>query len=137
MQKFNKIGNAPSNWVEPVRETEHSCGYDIKTYNDVVIKPNSFTVLNTYTSVEMGNKEFLMIVPRSSTGFKLNLMLINTVGIIDADYKDEIKVGVFNYGDKEVKLESGQKLVQGIFVTYNSDTVVTTKRTGGMGSTGK
>ena len=87
-----------------------------------------------------------MIFPRSSTGFKLSCMLANTTAIIDEGYRDEIKLKIFNYGNKEVILEDGQRIAQFVILprpTLNLIQVVEDinfkegDRGGGIGSTGK
>ena len=86
----------------------------------------------------------LLIVPRSSLGFKYGIKLSNTVGVIDADYCDSdneghIIISLENPSDRDVMLEAGKPFAQGIIVKYEipegakSDAY----RNGGFGSTDK
>ena len=92
----------------------------------------------------MNENEFLGIYIRSSLGFKYQIGLANTTGIIDADYynsdnEGHIMVKLINRGNKKFSANKGDKIVQGIFLPYgitvddNSEGV----RNGGFGSTGK
>lgn len=84
-----------------------------------------------------------MIVPRSSSG-KLDVMLANTVGIIDSCYRGDIMIYVRNNSQLDtVVLESGQRVAQMMLVPYvkgifvESETLPDSARgTGGFGSTG-
>ena len=64
------------------------------------------------------------------------LMLANNIAVIDADYKGEIWLPLFNFSDKEVVVTKGTRVAQGIFLEYNTlGDIVTQQRTGGIGST--
>ena len=76
------------------------------------IAPKETKVFGTGLKVAVPEGWGLFIIPRSSTGFKLNCMLANTVGMIDSGYRDEIKVCVYNFGTETVTLEDGQRLCQ-------------------------
>lgn len=86
---------------------------------------------------------FLALYPRSSLGFKYGFRLLNSTGIIDADYaynesnEGHIMVGCIT--SKPLALEQGSKICQGIIQPYfvMEDDDATGNRTGGMGSTGK
>ena len=74
--------------------------------------PHTTDTFGTGLKVAVPEGWGLFIIPRSSTGFKLNCMLANTVGMIDSGYRDEIKVCVYNFGTETVTLEDGQRLCQ-------------------------
>lgn len=129
----------------PTRGTNTSSGYDISTPVDIIIGPGETSeLIMTDICVQLQPDEFLMIVPRSSLGIKRNLMLANTVGIIDSDYYDNISNGgnigikLYNFGKNLVNISAGEKLVQGIVLKYCTfgDYVAAT-REGGFGSTSK
>ena len=88
----------------------------------------------------MQENEVLLVYIRSSAAFKKHLMLMNGVGVIDADYygnaenEGHILIPIFNYG------AAGERIAQGIFTTYltvDGDAAGHgAARTGGFGSTG-
>ena len=91
----------------------------------------------------MNFDEVLAIFPRSSLGSK-GIMLMNTVGIIDADYanneKNDGNIGfnLYNYEKEPYIIREGDKLVQGILIKYAPIGEKSHQtRAGGFGSTGK
>lgn len=85
---------------------------------------------------------YLALYPRSSFGFKYGFRMLNTTGIIDADYAyNESNEGHIMVGfivSKRLKLEQGTKFCQGIIQPYFTmeDDNTTNTRSGGYGSTG-
>ena len=94
----------------------------------------------------MLDDEYLEIVPRSSTGFKKGLMLINTCAIIDSDYYNNVdndgNIGFKfkNLTNETVEIKAGQRILQGIFKKYlttDNDDCMNENRHGGFGSSNK
>lgn len=109
------------------------------------ILPNQTKVFGTGIKVEIPKGYAMFVFPRSSTGFKLNCMLVNQVGVIDEDFRDEIKLGITNFGDKSVCLKDGQRIAQfmispipkiNLVRVQDDDEFRKTDRSGGIGSTG-
>lgn len=76
----------------PAYATEHAAGIDLycKTKDDITIKPNETVKVYTGLKVEIPEGFFGAVYPRSSTGVKRQLMLANTLGVIDSDYRGEL-----------------------------------------------
>ena len=131
------------NIVLPKRSTQNSAGYDFYAPYDLVIKPNEEVVIKTGIKSYMNSGEVLLIFVRSSLGFKYNVRLKNQVGVIDADYynnssnEGHIMVALKNEGTKELVINTGDRLVQGVFINYliSDDDAACGSRTGGIGST--
>ena len=132
--------------IIPARKTTGSCGYDIHIYSatPTTIKPHESKVFCTGIKAYMPSDEFLAIYIRSSIGIKKNLMLKNSVCIIDEDFynnkenEGHIIIALYNYGDEPVTLEPFERVAQGVFQKYgvvDNDNANQT-RTGGIGSTG-
>ena len=91
---------------------------------DFSIKPGETKKIPTGIKAYMKEDEFLMIIVRSSTGFKYNVRLVNQVGIIDQDYynnKDNeghMWVKLQNEGDKEYVVKKGEGFAQCLFANY-------------------
>lgn len=128
----------------PRRATAGSAGYDFYTPIDVHLEPGQSVKIPTGMRAEMSEGWVLLIVPRSSLGFKYKLELNNTVGVIDSDYfySDNeghifIKIINSNPEGKAVDIKAGQAFAQGIFVMYGitEDDDSTEERNGGFGST--
>lgn len=129
----------------PKKGTPRSAGYDIEAATDLTIQPKTFGMVETGLKAFMGRREVLEIFPRSSLAKTKSLVLINGVGIIDADYynnsdnEGHIRISLYNIGDHPVKILKGERLVQGIFVRHlvaSRGKTHSKKRNGGHGSTG-
>lgn len=89
--------------------------------------------------VENGRMDWaLKLYPRSGLGFKYGVKLRNTTGIIDCDYRDEIRVSLSS--DERVVIPKGKAYMQGIIqpvFTLDNEIEPTEERKGGLGSTDK
>lgn len=145
--KFEYVSWSARDFDLPTRSTEKSAGYDFHSPVDVIINPGETVRFSLEVKVKIKDWEFLMIVPRSSLGFKgtNHITLTNTVGIIDQDYYNNpdnegvIELKLHNYGPEPFVIHKNDRVVQGIFCRFDtvSSDVTTASRTGGLGSTGK
>ncbi len=128
----------------PVRKTKTSAGYDFFAIEDIMLKPGERKKIPTGVKVSMQKDEFLMIVVRSSLGFKYNVRLCNQVGILDSDYynnkgnEGHVFMKLQNHGEEEFSVEKGDSYVQGIFMKYlvvDDEEKIINERAGGFGST--
>lgn len=127
--------------VIPKRATSGSAGYDFTSPIDITIKPGEMVKVPSGIRCYIEEGYVLNIFPRSSLGFKYQLCLANTVGIIDADYygalnEGHIIVALVNRGNKEITIKKGDRFVQGIFYKFYTaeEEEITKVRTGGFGS---
>ena len=108
----------------PIRDSIASAGYDILLLEDIELKPNEIIKIPTGIKAYFENDEVLLLVVRSSMGFKFNVRLVNQVGIVDADYynnKDNeghIFIKIQNEGKETVKFKAGEAIAPGIFLKY-------------------
>ncbi len=139
-----EIKQAYDELLLPTRATSGSAGYDFHVPLDLTIAAKESVIIPSGMRCQMVEGWVLQIFPRSSLGFKYNLQLDNTVGIIDSDYyyadnEGHIRSKVTNHSDKELVLKANDRFCQGIFIPFGitSDDEATTVRTGGLGSTNK
>ena len=133
----------------PVRKTKYSAGYDIECIEDTTIpkflpgiKP---TLIPTGIKAYMEKDEVLYIYNRSSNPKKKDLILANSVGVIDSDYygnpdnDGHIMFAFYNIGKEDITIHKGEAIGQGIFQKYlvTDNDEATGERTGGFGSTDK
>lgn len=123
----------------PTRATDYSAGHDFYIPKTITIPAKKAVIFDTNIIAQIPKGYVMHLYPRSSLGIKKYLMLANTVGVIDADYKDTIKCALYNYGDKDVTLEKDERFMQAVTTPYivSIDEPVNKERTGGIGSTGK
>lgn len=122
------------------RQTKNSAGADLAASVEVVIPPQAITLVATgvwlNTQHDIKNL-FYLLAARSSLAYKKGLLLANGVGIIDGDYKDEIKVMLYNSTSESVTIEAGERIAQLIPTTYLPlFPSLDNERSGGFGSTG-
>ncbi len=136
MRKFEKISfkqfkkdisddiNIYNEFRMPSRDTHFAAGYDFHALFDFIIKPGEIKKIPTGIKAIMENDETLLIVVRSSQGFKYNVRLINQVGVVDKDYygnptnEGHIWIGLKNEGEKDYIVKKGDGFAQGLFMKY-------------------
>ena len=148
LRGFEKIAKyAEVDFKMPERKTQKSAGYDFCLPEDVVLEPGKLQLVPTGVKAYMQDNEYLGMHIRSSMAVKKHIMLVNNVGIIDADYynnadnEGHIMLALLNTGDEALALPKGECVAQGIFYNYlvadgdaDSGKAV---RGGGFGSTYK
>ena len=108
----------------PKRETKYAAGYDFEAIEDFVIHPGEIKKIPTGIKSNMNEDEVLLLIDRSSQGFKYNVRMCNQVGVIDKDYynnKDNeghMWVRLQNEGDKDYIVKKGEGIIQGMFIKY-------------------
>ena len=108
----------------PKRSTKYSAGYDFESLIDFVIKPGENKLIATGIKASMNDNEVLLLMDRSSQGFKYNVRMCNQLGVIDKDYynspsnEGHIFIKLYNEGDKDYVVKKSDKIVQGIFVNF-------------------
>lgn len=114
--------------------------------NGLVLAPHHTKVFRTGVKVQVPEGYVMMMFPRSSTGVKLKCRLMNSTGIIDAGYRDEIKLAVHNFGDQSQIIEDGQRMAQFMIIPRPKVNLILVPdnndfrngdRGGGLGSSGK
>ena len=130
----------------PEYKTSGSSGVDLKAFikNKVIIKPFKSTIIPTGLSIAIPENCEVQIRPRSGLAANSSISILNTPGTIDSDYRGEIKVIIYNHGNKEFFVNNGDRIAQMILMPvfkFKFEEVDILSRTvrgsGGFGSTGK
>ena len=133
-------------YLLPKRSTKHSAGYDFFSLYDFVLKPGEIKKIPTGVKINMNQDEMLMLVVRSSMGFKYNIRMCNQIGIFESDYynnpgnEGHAWLKIQNEGDKDYIVKKGEAICQGIFtkfLTVDNEDLIENERIGGLGSTNK
>ena len=146
IEQFNKdLNGLDGSYDEvkiPCRATSGSAGYDFYSPVDIVLKPMETVKIPTGIRCKIKDGYVLSLYPRSSLGFKFQMALLNTTGIIDSDYynadnEGHIIAGIINRGDKNLVIKKGDRFIQGLFTAYYLalEEENTKLRHGGFGST--
>ncbi len=108
----------------PKRATKYAAGYDFYSLFDFTMKPGEIKKIPTGVKVYMESDEVLLLLDRSSQGFKYNVRFCNQVGVIDKDYyynpnnDGHMWIRIQNEGDKDYIVKKGEGICQGIFMKY-------------------
>lgn len=130
----------------PRRSTKNSAGYDFESIIDCILHPGEIKKIPLGVKIAMNDDEMLMLVNRSSIGFKYNVRLTNQIGIFEGDYYNNMSneghawLSLQNHGEKDFVIKKGDKICQGIFtkfLTVDDEKAIEQIRKGGIGSTDK
>ena len=130
--------------IIPTYGTVDSAGADLYAILDeeITINPGETKVISTGLSMAIPKGYVGLIYARSSLGTKKGLAPANKVGVIDADYRGEVKVVLYNQSKEEQIISPNERIAQIVITPYMQVdfTVVeelseTERGTGGFGST--
>ena len=130
----------------PSYKTNGASGMDLMAYIDksIELKPGESCLVPTGLSVAFPEEYEIQIRPRSGLAAKNNISVLNTPGTIDSDYRGEIKVILFNHGNKNFKIDNNDRIAQMILTPVlkidleeTNELPESIRGAGGFGSTGK
>ena len=139
---------APPPWLSgaelPVRTTEHASCFDIYADMDGVIPPGERLLVKTGLSVAVPPGFEVQVRSRSGLALKHGVMVLNSPGTVDADYRGEVGVILMNFGKEPFAFARGERIAQmGVYpvVMCPAEEVETLDETargaGGFGHTGR
>jgi dUTP pyrophosphatase len=139
--KFKKLTTTA---ITPTRGSPNSAGLDLYADADVLVSSGASVMLGTGIAIEIPQGHVGLVAIRSSVG-KAGVALANSVGVIDSDYRGELKLCLtYTAGSGGHYIRKGQAIAQLIVTPYHHvelvevDALSTTDRgAGGFGSTGK
>lgn len=130
----------------PFYATEGSAGSDLYACieKEIVIQPQETVLIPTGLAFAIPKGYVGLVYARSGMACKQGLAPANKVGIIDADYRGEVMVALYNQSKEEKKILPNDRIAQFIIAPYimadyeEVEQLDDTQRgTGGFGSTGK
>jgi len=130
----------------PSYKTEGASGMDLMAFVNEPIRlaPKNSCLVPTGLSVAFSNDYEIQIRPRSGLAAKKNISVLNTPGTIDSDYRGEIKIILFNHGDKEFIINNKDRVAQMVLMPVHKMSLEkvdnlpdSVRGKGGFGSTGK
>ena len=141
-----KIKKAQENAVIPKRATEGSAGLDLCACIDepLTLNGGDTALIPTGLAIELPSNQYgAFVFARSGLSIKHGIGLLNAVGVIDSDYRGEIKVGVINQIKEPYTIEPGERIAQLVIMPVatlpveEAQTLGESERgAGGFGSTG-
>ncbi len=146
--KIKKLEHFDNNLPLPKYETAGAAGADLRAsmpgQENLTIAPGKRVLVPTGLSYEIPEGYEVQVRPRSGMSLKTNLLIVNSPGTIDCDYRGEIKIIIGNFGDEDAIIEHGDRIAQMVIAPVTQATLVETSTLsetdrghGGFGSTGK
>ena len=130
----------------PVHATAGAAGWDLfaRLDSDTVIAPGERKLIPTGIAIALPSSDVAaMIFPRSGLANRSGIALSNCVGVVDSDYRGEIKVSLINHSEVPFTVHSGDRIAQLVVMPVISPEWVecevledTERGAGGYGSTG-
>ena len=108
-----KIQRVNVNAKLPVRGTEGAAGYDLAAAQAAVVPAHGKCLVKTGLAMALPPGCYGRITPRS--GFALKKFIDVGAGVIDADYRGEVGVILFNFGKEDFVVNMGDRIAQLIF----------------------
>ena len=128
----------------PVKAHDDDAAFDLRSRVDMVLPVRKSTLVPAGFSIELPPDYEAQIRPRSGLALKHDLMLTNSPGTIDAGYRGEVGVIMYNGGTSEFPIRRGDRIAQMVINQLPRVTLVKTdtlsesgRGSGGFGSTGK
>lgn len=131
----------------PFYASDGAAGMDLCACTDapVTLEPGSPATIPTGVAIALPGPEYVALVfGRSSLGFKYGVAPSNGVGVIDSDYRGEIKVSLCNSAREAYTVQPGERIAQLVVVPvaraeleWREELPQTRRGEGGFGSTGK
>ena len=142
-----KIKKVKENAKVPHRATSGSAGLDLCACIDepVTLEGGDTAVIPTGIAIALPSADYgAFVFPRSGIAVKHGIGLLNSVGVIDSDYRGEIMVGVINQVKEAYTIQPGERIAQMVIMPVSMMPVEkvtelddTDRGAGGFGSTGK
>ena len=128
----------------PAKAHADDAAFDMRSRCDMIVPVNKSTLVPTGVFIELPVNYEAQVRPRSGLALKHNITLTNSPGTIDAGYRGEVGVIMFNHGPEEFAIKRGDRIAQMVISelpVVELETVETLSATGrgegGFGSTGR
>jgi dUTP pyrophosphatase len=131
--------------IVPSYGSEYAAGADLYAClsGDLVIPPHKTVLIPTGIAIELPLGYAGLIYARSGLATKKGLAPANKVGVVDCDYRGEVKVALHNHSEEEQSVCAGERIAQLVITPYltaefsvGEELSQTERGDGGFGSTG-
>jgi dUTP pyrophosphatase len=122
MERILKVKKLKEDAKLPIRKRRGDAGLDLYSSEEVELKPGEYTAVPTGIAVEIPKGFFGLIKDRSGLAVKHALHCL--AGVVDENYRGEIKVVLINLGKEPVRLEKHTRIAQLLIVPYEAVKVV-------------
>ena len=130
----------------PIYKTSGASGMDLMAFIEkpINLESGKSCLVSTGLSVAFPKGYEIQIRPRSGLAAKNNISVLNTPGTIDSDYRGELKIILFNHGNKRFVINKNDRVAQMVLTPISkmeleeiNELPESIRGEGGFGSTGK
>ncbi len=140
-----KIKRVDKSLPLPRYHSKGAVGCDLLARVSTTVPPKTLAKIPANVIIQTPKGYMFMVASRGSTPFKKGLMPPHGFGVGDQDFcgeEDEYQIPVYNFTEKEIVVEKGERIAQGIFVPVEKasweevESMGDNTSRGGFGSTG-
>src|SRR5215208_7814765 len=102
----------------PERTRAGDAGYDLRCVEPFALAPGERGVVGTGVAVALPDGVAGLVVPRSGLAARHGLSVVNGPGLIDPNYRGEIRVVLVNLGDERFEAHAGDRIAQLLLVPF-------------------
>ena len=138
-----RVGSRGDPLPLPTYATDGSAGLDLRADAEVTLAPGARALVPTGLAIELPAGHEAQVRPRSGLALRHGIVLPNSPGTIDEDYRGELQVIVLNAGAEPFTVERGMRIAQAVLAPVTraawrevDELPDSARGTGGFGSTG-
>ena len=142
-----KIKKIRENAKLPTRATSGSAGLDLYACIDepITLNKGDKAIIPTGIALGLDDPHFAAFIhSRSGLAIKQGIALLNSVGVIDSDYRGEVCVGLIKLTEEPYTIQPFERIAQMVIKPVELPEIIevveldeTDRGTGGFGSTGR
>jgi dUTP pyrophosphatase len=130
----------------PERARPGDAGYDLRAVEPFRLAPGERALVPTGVAIALPPGHAALVVPRSGLAVRHGLSVVNGPGLIDPNYRGEVKVVLVNLGDEPFEGAAGDRIAQLLIVPFAAPAVEIVaelpdggddRGAGGFGSSGR
>lgn len=127
--------------MKPLKGTDESAGYDLKSNETFTLYSGERRLIDLGFKMMLPRGWYSQLFPRSGLANKFGIMVM--AGVIDNDYRGDMKALLYNSGSHPWEVERGERIIQMVLLPYGNYDLLegnvsgTARGSGGFGSTGK
>ncbi|BDQ28711.1 dUTP diphosphatase [Helicobacter ailurogastricus] len=138
-----KLQRLHPNALIPAYQSAGASGFDLCALESLEIAPKSVGLVRTGLALELEKGYEVQVRSRSGLALKHQIVVLNSPGTIDSDYRGELQVILMNLGDVPFDIKAGDRIAQGVLCrifqadfALSTELEATQRGTKGFGSSG-
>lgn len=131
------------NAIIPQFATAESAGFDFHALESCLLKADSHALIRTGLCMQIDKGYEIQVRSRSGLALKHKIMVLNSPGTIDSDYRGELQIILANFSTQDFVINAGDRIAQGVVSALPQVNIIevaevneTERNTNGFGSTG-